>query len=103
MPKGVDFFVQSLEGENCLVVRPVRLIVRAVNYLFLHKAVATIIVPFLPSSYFWPIVSRKLYNFIVVYKLFLGKDVLEHGRNTNSLFGSERFHGHILAIRMDFR
>lgn len=101
---GVDFFVQSLEGENCLVVPPVCLIVRAViNYLFLHKAVATVIVPFWPSSYFWPIISRKFYNFIVDYKLFLGRNVLEHGRDTNSLSGSERFHGHILAIRMDLR
>lgn len=82
---GVDFFVQSLQGEDCFVVHPVCLIARAVNYLVLHKAVATFIVPFWPSSYFWPIISRKFYNFIVDYKFFMGRDVLEHGRNTNSL------------------
>ena len=29
---GVDFFVQNLDGENCLVVPPVSLIARAIHY-----------------------------------------------------------------------
>lgn len=62
---GVDFFVQSLEGENCLVVPPVCLIARAIHYLFHHKAVATLIVSFWPSSHFWPIISRKFFEFII--------------------------------------
>ena len=84
---GVGFFVQSLEGVKCLVVPPVWLIVRTVNYFFLHKAVATVVVPFWPSSYICPIISRKFFNFIIDYNLFIGRYVLEHGRKTNSLFG----------------
>ena len=57
---GVDFFVQNLDGENCLVVPPVSLIARAIHYLRVSMAIATIVVPFWPSSYFWPIISRKL-------------------------------------------
>jgi hypothetical protein len=44
---GVDFFVQSVTGENCLVVPPICLIARALHYLQKHKAKATVIVPFL--------------------------------------------------------
>ena len=67
---GIDFFVQNLEGENCLVVPPVSLIARAINYLHVCRAIATIIVPFWPSSYFWPIISRKFSRFVVDYKCF---------------------------------
>ena len=55
---GVDFFVQNLDGENCLVVLTVGLIARPIHYLHISRAIATIIVPFWPSSYFWPIISR---------------------------------------------
>ena len=39
--------------------------------LFLHcRAIATIVVPFCPSSYFWPIISRKNSRFVVDCKCF---------------------------------
>ena len=50
----VDFFVQSLRGGNCLVVPPVSLITEALNYLHKRKAIATVIIPFWPSSDYWP-------------------------------------------------
>lgn len=100
---GVDFFVQNLHGENCLIVPPVDLIGRAIHYLYACSATATLVVPFWPSSYFWPVISRKFYSYIVGYTLFDGKDALMHGRNTNSLLGSERFYGNVLAVRMKFR
>lgn len=99
---GVDFFVQNLKGENCLVVPPVELIVRVLHYLYVCKATATIIVPFWPSSQFWPVLVRKCVNFIVGYQLFSGRTALVHGRNTNSLLGSNRFWGDILAVRLQF-
>ena len=34
------------EGENCLVVPPVSLIARAIYYLHVSRAVATLVVPF---------------------------------------------------------
>ena len=98
---GVDFFVQNLTGENCLVP-PVNLIHRTIHYLYTSKAVATLVVPFWPSSYFWPIIGRKFFSFVMDYKLFTGRTVLKHGRNTNSLLGSKRFFGQMLAVRMKF-
>jgi hypothetical protein len=46
---GVDFFVQNVRGENCLVVPPVSLIPRVIHYLYPCKAIATLVVP-----RFWP-------------------------------------------------
>ena len=88
-----------MKGENCLVVPPVSLIARAIHYLHVSRATATLVVPFWPSSYFWPIISRKFFRFVVDYKCFDGT-ALEQGRNTNSLL--DRFTGFILAVRMKF-
>lgn len=99
---GVDFFVQKLANENCLVVPPVFIIGRALNYLYAQHACATVVVPFWPSSYFWPVISRKFYHFIRGYKIFYGRDALVHGKNTNSLLGSGYFNGRVLALRMVF-
>ena len=99
---GVDFFVQTLKGENCLVVPLVDLLVRALNYLNICEATATIVVPFWPSSQFWPLLTGKYVRFITGYRFFNGRNALKLGQNTNSLLGSERFFGDILAIRLEF-
>ena len=91
----------NLEGEICLVVPPVSLIVRAIHYLHVSRAVATLVVPFWPSSYFWPIISRKFSRFVVGYKCFEAT-ALEQGRNINSFLGSDRFTGFILAVLIKF-
>ena len=44
---GLDFSIQNLEGENCLVVPPVSLTARAIHYLHISRALATIVLPFL--------------------------------------------------------
>lgn len=67
---GVDFFVQNLVDENCLVVSPVSLISRAIHYLYVSKATATIVIPVWLSSYFWPIISMKFASSIGAYKWF---------------------------------
>ena len=54
---GVDCFVQNLESENCLVVPSVSLIPRALHYLSLPKARATIVLPVWSS--FWPLLTRE--------------------------------------------
>lgn len=43
---GVDLFVESLEGANCLVVPPASLIVRAIHNFHHHKALTTVVVRF---------------------------------------------------------
>ena len=93
--------MQNLEGENCLVVPPVSLIARAIDYLHVCRAITTIVVPFWPSPYFWSIISRKFSRFVVDYKCF-DATVLEQGRNTNSFLSSDRFTGFILAVRTKF-
>ena len=57
---GVDFFRANLEDENCFGVPPISLIARAIHYLHVSRAIATIVVLFWSSSYFWPIISRNL-------------------------------------------
>ena len=49
---GVDFFVQNIQAENCFVVPPVCLIVRALHYLYASTASSTVVVPFWPSAVF---------------------------------------------------
>ena len=100
---GVDFFVQKIQGENCLVVPPVCSVIRALHYLFVCKASATVIVPFWPSAIFWPVISRTYLSFIKGYRLFNGRTSLKQGKNKNSLFGSDRFFGDILAIRFVYQ
>ena len=56
---GVDIFVQNLESENCSVVPPVSLLARALHYLSLQKARATIVIPEWPSSSFWPLLTSQ--------------------------------------------
>ena len=70
---GVDFFVQDFSGENCLVVRPVSLIIRALHYLHACRTTAALVVPFWPSAQFWPLLARDYSDFIVESKLFSGR------------------------------
>jgi len=99
---GIDFFVQNLESENCLVVPPVPLVARAVHYLSLQKARATIVVPFWPSSSFWPLLTSEYSHFVKGRLEMYGAEALTLGRNFNSFLGSERFTGKVVALRMDF-
>ena len=100
---GIEFFfVQNLESENCLVVLPVPLVARAVHYLSLQKARATIVVPFWPSSSFWPLLTSEYSHFVKGRLEMYGVEALTLGRNFNSFLGSERFTGKVVALRMDF-
>ena len=100
---GVDYFVQPISNENCLVVPPVFLISRALQYMFSQEALATVIVPFWPSASFWPFICRVYAHFVTSYRLYSGSSVLQHGRKINSLLGSKTFTGTVLAIRFCFR
>ena len=99
---GVDFFVQNLESENCLVVPPVPLVARALLYLSLQKARATIVIPQWPSSSFWPLLTSKYKQFMKGCFLHNATDSLTLGRNLNSFLGSEKFTGNVVALRLEF-
>lgn len=92
---GVDVFVQNVGNENCLVVPPVTMITKAIHYLYASRSVGTVIVPF------WPF-TRTFRDYVAGYEVFKGKWALRHGRNTNSLLGSEAFDEDVLALRMNF-
>ena len=42
------------------------------------------------------------YNHKPDYSMHIGNQSLVHGRNPNSLLGSEHFKGYIIALRMEF-
>ena len=62
---GIDFFAQDFSfSENCLAVPLVSVVARAVHYLSLQKATATLIVPLCFSSSFWPLLACKYGSFL---------------------------------------
>ena len=78
---GVDFFAQNLEPESCLVFPPVSLVARAVQYLSLQKARATIVVPVCPSSSIWPLRTSKYRPYATGCLLRNGTEATMLGRN----------------------
>ena len=99
---GVDFFFQSLRGENCLVVPPVGIVPRVLHYLKSQRAVGTLVVPLWPSAHFWPLITHKYSSYLVAHSIHIGNEVLTRGRNLNSLLGSDLFTGNIIAFRLKF-
>ena len=97
------FFVHSLDSDNCLVVPPVVLIARVLHYLKVQRALATLVIPFWPSSRFWPLINCSYAAAVQGYVLEDGCRALMHGRNTNSLLGSKCFRGQVAGITFDFR
>ena len=100
---GVDAFFQSWQNENCLLVPPVTLVCETLKHMDRDSAVGTLVIPDWPSSAFWPLLWGHYKNPIVVFSRHKGKNVVIHGRNVNSLFGSPNWEGHVYAIRLNFR
>lgn len=76
---GIDFFTQNLKDENCLLVPVISLVSRTINYMELQKAAGTLIVPFWPSSSFWPPLMGKCSQYAFDYRPPFGQIVF--GRN----------------------
>ena len=95
---GIDFSAQSLESENFLVVPPVHLVARAVHYLHLQMARATIVVPG-----FWPLITNKYKQFIKGYLVRNGRAeaLCRQGRDLNPFLGSDEFIGKVIAVRLE--
>jgi len=96
------FFFQSLRGENGLLVPPVGIIPRVLHYLKSQQAVGTLVVPLWPSSHFWPLIAHKYSCYLVAHTIHVGNEVLTHGKNFNSLLGSDLFTENIIALRLKF-
>ena len=85
-----------------LVVHPVGIIPRVLHYLKSQQAVGTLVVLLWPSSHFWPLIAHKYNRYLVAHNIHIGNEVLTHGRNFNSLLGSDLFTGNIIAFRLKF-
>ena len=86
-----DAFLKLEKLENCLVVPPVVLIARVLHYLKVQRALATLVIPFWPSSSFWPLITCTYAAAVLGYVLEDGFRALMHGRNKKFPFGIEIF------------
>ena len=99
---GVDAFFQSWKNENCLLAPPVDLVPQTLKYMEKELAVGTLIVPHWPSAVFWPLLWGRHRSAVIDYNRYEGAEVVTHGRNVNSIFGSASWPGHMYAIRLCF-
>ena len=98
---GVDAFTFDWHNEFILLVPPVCIIGRALQHLMLCHGSGVLVVPCWPSSYFWPMLVNDFRAFIVDIMKVKGNNILIHGRNRNSLLGSNDFKGSMLVIFID--
>jgi len=99
---GVDAFYQSWKSDNCLLVPPVDLICTTLRKMECEYTKGTLIVPDWPSSSFWPLLWGHCEKAIIDVKRYKGKEVLMHGRNVKSIFGSPDWEGYVYAVRLSF-
>ena len=102
--EGVDAFASDWAGEFNLLVPPIHLIPRVWSYLELCAAYGMLIIPYCPSSHFWPSVARIIErdDLPVTDMMYLG-DIFKRGRNKRSLFGSPFWKSQSLIMLIDFR
>ena len=100
--EGVDAFSQDWSGENCLLVPPVVLIPSVLKHIHSCKGKGTLVFPWWPSSVFWPLLWSCYTPWIKGFISFEGSNLLQQGRNKNSLLGSQYFTGAVCAVNLDF-
>ena len=99
----MDAFFQSWQNENCLLFPHVSLVCETLKHMDRDSAVRTFVIPDWPSSASWPLLWGHNKNAIVTFSRHKEKNVVIHGRNVDSLFGSPDWEGHVYAIRLNFR
>ena len=83
------------------MVSPVSVVARAVHYLSLQKATATLVVPLWPSSSFWPLLACKYRSFIKAM-LYTEWILSSHPWNKSKLIPwFSRFTGEVVALRFE--
>ena len=63
---GVDFFVQNLSGQNCLLVRPIDLIIRTLHYLYACRATDAS-GALMASAQFRPLLAREYWRSLIFW------------------------------------
>jgi len=90
------FFKRGKAKLNWWVVPPVVLLSKVLKFMSHSKAQGTLVLPYWPSSPFWPVLVRNFGGFVVDYEFFEGALTVRQGRNNNSLVGSPTWSAHIV-------
>ena len=99
----VDAFSVSWAGENNWLVPPIYCVTKVIQHLVASKANGTLIVPYWPSSPFWPFLfinGQCCQPYVVdlfVFPSSLG--IFALGDYKDSLIGSNKFKSEVLAAR----
>lgn len=103
--EAIDAFTQNWTNDNNWLVPPIYSVVRTIKHLIAQRARGTLIVPRWVSAAFWP----YIFDSHMMYKDYV-KDVLEFtehdriyvkGSSPRCIFGTEKFHSTVLAVRLD--
>lgn len=102
---GVDAFSSNWFGENNWLVPPIYLVPKLLRHLKVCAASGTLIVPDWPSAPFWTLLfsnSSSFHNLIThVIRFTNPTGIFIQGRNTESVFGTDKFCSHVLGIRLN--
>ena len=99
---GVDAFRYDWSQENALMVPPIPLIPNALAHARLCRSQGVLVVPLWTSANFWPVLAGEYRPYVEDFLQVKGLSVLNQGRNTKCIFGSESFQGDMLALKLDF-
>ena len=83
------------------MVPPFSIVPRVFHYMKSQNTVGTVILPLWPSAHYWPLLTNEYLKYISAYSMHIGSQSLAHGRNLKSLLGSQRFKGHVIALRTE--
>ena len=71
--------------------------------MFQNAFQGTLVVPHWPSAAYWPLLSNNFAHFITNAVVLKGNIALNQGTNLQSLLGSKKWQGNMLACRVDFK
>ena len=84
---------------------PVSLVKKVIRHVSFYQCKGILVVPYWPSVPFWPFLVERGGVFRPFVRYFRavenGRDVLVHGSNKSSLFGSENFSTPVLFLLLD--
>ena len=102
---GVDSLGFDWGLENCWLVPPIYLIPRVLMHFLYCQSRGVLVVPFWPSSLFWPYLIQEdgAFKSFVVDILFVqnGSDVFVQGVNKETCFASSSFSTPVLFLKLD--
>ena len=102
---GVDSLTSNWVGETCWLVPPVSLVKKVIRHVSFYQCKGILVVHYWPSAPVWPSLVERGGVFRPFVRDFRavenGGDVLLHGSNKSSLFGSENFGTPVLFLLLN--